>query len=244
MQVSPLFCKNRQKPLGHPTGQSSPKSNFFCQENLTKKIISLENRDTYKFFSKMEINEGRLPADEEVGKTTSGKKIASPKVAMALAGALAAATSPALAEDNTSQIQLAAATSSTSQQVDCVAFVKDQREIAADSGVKMSRKDQKSLLHQCRSGELQARIAEQKKILAEFDKEIEALNLRRNEQNQILDANGQAIAQIVAINDQWVIQRKLNSEIAQIQENIDGSVARQEEMLREAERILQRLATS
>lgn len=39
--------KNRRKRLGLLTGQNAPKSNFFCQQNLTKPQILAENRNNY-----------------------------------------------------------------------------------------------------------------------------------------------------------------------------------------------------
>ena len=60
MQVSPLFCKNPQKPLGPHIGKNTLKSNFFCQLNLTKVSIYLLNRDTYLTFIPMVNNANRL----------------------------------------------------------------------------------------------------------------------------------------------------------------------------------------
>ncbi|SNZ20074.1 hypothetical protein [Cohaesibacter gelatinilyticus] len=92
------------------------------------------------------------------------------------------------------------------QVTDCVAFVKDQRTLATENGVVMSRRDQKSMLHQCRSGQLEARIAEQERILDALDDEIRLLDLRLDEQAQILDEQGRVLAKIIAINGQLIVR--------------------------------------
>ena len=104
MLVTPQICKNRPEWLDLLTGQITSKSNFFCQLNLTKTSNSLLNRDTCITFSKM----GKLDKSAAIG--------------AGMLGILAAA--PAMAEEPKGQIQLAAATTSTSQQVDCVAYAK------------------------------------------------------------------------------------------------------------------------
>ena len=104
MLVTLQFCKNSKKPLGHPTGQTSPKSNFFCQQNLTKPSNSLLNRDTYPNFTQMGINKGAA-------------------LGTMMMGALVAPE--ALAGDKTGEIKLAAATTGVSQQVDCVAYARE-----------------------------------------------------------------------------------------------------------------------
>ncbi len=209
------YRKNTQYPIVFLTGQNTLKSNLFCQENLTKSPKSLENRDTYLSLLKM----GKL---DKLGR------------GLALAGALAAAE-PALAEDQRPSVQLAGMTSG--QVTDCVAFVRDQRALAADNGVQMSRSEQKGLLLDCQNGQLDARIAEQERIIAELDAAIAKLNLRIDEQARILDANGRAIAQIIAINNQLIIRKQLETQIAALDADTAAKLA-------EAERILQRLATS
>lgn len=146
-------------------------------------------------------------------------------------------------------MQLAAMTNG--QVTDCVAFVQEQRDLAAENGIAMGRRDQITMLNQCESGLLQERIAEQERIIATLNERIAHLRMRIDANNRIIDENDQVIAFIVAINGQWVIQRQLEDSIARAdadsvaaQAEIEASRARQEEMLREAERILQSLATS
>lgn len=167
------------------TGQNTPKSNHFCQENLTETDISLENRDTYKFLSKMGIDKGKA-------------------LGAMMLGALA--VEPALAEDQRPSVQLAGYTNG--QVIDCVAFVKDQRTLAAENGVLMSRGDQKGLLIDCQNGELEARIAEQERILASLDEEIRQLGLQLDDQARILDEQGREIARVVSINNQLILRRQ------------------------------------
>lgn len=200
---------NRCNPLGLLTGQNTPMSNLFCQENLTRRAISLENRDTYKILFKM------------------GKLDKSAMAALGMMGALA--TAPALAEDQRPSIQLAGMTSG--QVTDCVGFVKEQQALAADNGVKMSRRDQVGLLDECRSGQLEARIAEQEQILAALDEEIRQIQLRLDEKAQILDEQGRVLAKIITINGQLIIRAQA----------ADQRIAAK---LQEADKILQRLATS
>lgn len=132
-------------------------------------------------------------------------------------------------------MQLAAMTNG--QVTDCVAFVQEQRDLAAENGIAMSRGDQRSLLLQCNNGQLRERIAEQERIIATLNERIAHLRMRIDANNRIIDENDQVIAFIVAINGQWVIQRQLEADIAAIDADI-------ERMLQEAERILQSLATS
>lgn len=195
-----------------PRVLSSKKS----RKSLTEIRKRIENRDTYLILSNM----GKLDKGAAFGAALS-----------------VLAMDPALAEDRPNpNIQLAANTLSE-QVTDCVAFVQDQRDLARENGIVLSRRDQKSLLIDCQGGQLQARLEAQKRILAALDAEIRQLDLRIDENARILDENGRAIAQIIAINGQWVIQRQLQSDIA-------ASKTRQQQMLDEAERILQRLATS
>lgn len=167
------------------TGQNTPKSNLFCQENLTETDIFLENRDTYKLLSKMGIDKGKA-------------------LGAMMLGALA--VEPALAEDQRPSVQLAGYTNG--QVTDCVAFVKDQRTLAAENGVVMSRGDQKGLLIDCQNGELEARIAEQERILASLDEEIRQLGLQLDDQARILDEQGREIARVVSINNQLILRRQ------------------------------------
>ena len=217
------YRKNTQYPIVFLTGQYTPKSNFFCQENLTKSPKSLKNRDTYLSLLKM----GKL---DKLGR------------GLALAGALAAAE-PALAEDQRPSVQLAGMTSG--QVTDCVAFVKDQRALAAQNGTPMSRTAAMTMLGQCENGELEKIVAEQERIIAALREEIKTIQLEIDENGRIIAANGQAIAQIVAINGQLIIRRQaLEEHISETEARIAALDADTEAKLREAERILQRLATS
>jgi hypothetical protein len=85
----------------------------------------------------------------------------------AVAGALmlgAMAGEPALAQNaETPQPIMVAATTTSEQVTDCVAFVREQRDLASETNITMSRGDQKTLLLQCQRGETQARIADKKK---------------------------------------------------------------------------------
>ncbi len=153
-------------------------------------------------------------------------------------GALAA---PVEAQEDRAQVVLAAMDETNGQVTDCVGFVREQRDLARENNIVMSRADQRSLLHQCNNHQLEARIAEQELILASFDERIRQYDLRLNEQGQIIDENNQVIAHIIAINGQWVIQRQLETSIAANEAEAAASRVRQEQMLQEAERILQDL---
>ena len=206
MLVMPLFCKNSKKPLSLLTGQITLKSNFFCQQNLTKTSISLLNRVTCITFSKM----GKLDKSAAIG--------------AGMLGILAAA--PAIAEEPKGQIQLAAATSGVSQQVDCVAYAREGT----------SRADKKQRLKDCRLGKLDTRIsdqeaviAEQQRVLAELNDMLKTHQMRIDELGVIRDANDQELARVVAINGKLLVQRSnLETQIAQSQ-------ARQEVILDEIE---------
>ncbi|SNZ20071.1 hypothetical protein [Cohaesibacter gelatinilyticus] len=207
--------KKHRAPHSLLAGQNSLKSNLFCQENLTKTPISLENRDTYLSLLKMGIDKGKA-------------------LGAMMLGALA--VDPALAEEQQPSVQLAGMTSG--QVTDCVAFVKQQRALAAEHGNPMSRTAAMAMLGQCENGELEKIIAEQQRVIAALRNEIKAIQLEIVENGQIIDANGRAIAKIVAINGQLIIRKQeLDTEIA-------SSRARQDELVRQAEAILQRLATS
>lgn len=187
---------------------------FFCQPNLTEKDVSVENRVNSISSKKM----GQF-----------GKLAGVATLAAALSG------EPVLAEDNAAVLHQAAMTNE--QVTDCVGFVREQRDLARATGITMSRRDQTQLLDQCESGLLQDRIAEQERIIAVLNERIAHLRLRIDANNQLIDENNQVIAFLVAINGQWVIQRQLEAEIVEIDENID-------QMLREAEQIIQSLPTS
>ena len=89
---------------------------------------------------------------------------------------------------------------------DCVGFVKEQRNLQKEVGVIMSRTEQKSLLHECNNGQLEARIEEQRVILAALDEALQPLRLRVEKQ-RIVDEQGNELARILAINGRLVIQR-------------------------------------
>ena len=152
------------------------------------------------------------------------------------------AMDPALAEGTRPPFKLVNATNG--QVTDCVAFVKGQRDLAKDNGIVMTRKDQKLMLLDCRGGQLDARIAEQNRIIAALDDELRKIKLRIDAKAQILDEHNRAIAQIISINGQWVIQRKLKTEIADVRADRSRTQADTNRMLDEAERILKGLATS
>ncbi len=148
--------------------------------------------------------------------------------AIALSGALAG---PLEAQEDNSTVVLAAMDNRSGQVTDCVAFVREQRDLAAENDIAMSRRDQVALLNQCESGILQERIAEQERIITALNSEIAHLQLHVDEQGRVIDANNQEIARILAINGQLIIRRReVRAETAA--------------MLDEAERILQSLATS
>ena len=210
MLVMPLFCKNSQKPLGPHTGQNTLKSNFFCQLNLTKTSFSLLNRDTCITFSNM----GKLDKSAAIG--------------AGMLGILAAA--PAMAEDKTGQIQLAAATSGVSQQVDCKLLARNHEGTG---------KEKMKVYSDCRNGVLQSenealdvRITEQQRIIAALNQILSEQQLRIDELGAIRDANGQELARIVAINGKLLIRRQ-NAEIASAEARARSNAA-----LDEAERYI------
>ncbi len=84
---------NTLNPIGRQTGQNTPKSNFFCQENLTKPLIPLENNDKYSLSSKM----GNLDKSALAGALMmGGAALATP--ALAEQSKLDMLTDPALTE--------------------------------------------------------------------------------------------------------------------------------------------------
>lgn len=97
-----------------------------------------------------------------------------------LAGAVSAmaALSGAVEAQESNGVVLTAMTDTSGQVTDCVGFVREQRDLARENNIVMSRGDQRSLLHECRNGELEARIAEQELILASLDEQIRQYDLR------------------------------------------------------------------
>lgn len=162
--------------------------------------------------------------------------------ALALTGALAA---PVQAQENTSGVVLAAAEGTNTQVTDCVGFVREQRILAQENDTPMSRRSAMTLLAECENEQMAERIAEQELILAALDEQIGQYDLRLDEQNRIIDVNNQEIARIVAINGQLIIQRRqVQTETAALNADTARLDADTEAKLREAERILQSLATS
>ncbi|MGB0900984.1 hypothetical protein [Halocynthiibacter sp.] len=212
---TPPDGNKRRSPIGLLTGQLTPMSKVFCQESLTKTTSWVENKDN--------ITPQKMGAFNRLAQ------------AAALSAGL---TGAAEAQEQQGTVVLAATTETTTQVTDCVGFVREQRDLARDTGIALSRSDQKTLLHECRNGELADRLAEQEAILAdlrirfnEIVEQSEDLQITMNANAQIIDENNTVIAQIVAINGQWVIQRQLENQIEQSQE-------RQQAMLDEADRIL------
>jgi hypothetical protein len=182
---------------------------LFCQENLTKNRFWVINRDTYLF---------------SIRKMKGLRNLAGAVGAMA-------ALSGAVEAQESNGVVLTAMTDTSGQVTDCVGFAREQRDLAQDTGIMMSRGEQRTLLNECRSGQLQERIAEQELILASLDEQIRRYDLRLDEQARIIDANNQEIARIITINGQLIIRRT----------EVQADTAA---MLDEAERILQSLATS
>lgn len=152
------------------------------------------------------------------------------KLGRALTLASAVAAAPVLAEEqNSPTVQLAAITNR--QVTDCVGFVREQRDLARENNIEMSRADQRSLLHQCNRGELQERIAEQERIIAALNEQIEALHLRIDENGRLIDEQGRELARLISINGQLILRRQ----------EVQADTAA---MLDQAERILQSLAMS
>ncbi|MEP5418804.1 MAG: hypothetical protein ABJP89_19580 [Lentilitoribacter sp.] len=178
----------------------------------------LYNRVTYLFYSPKMGKFGQLAGAVAATLTLSGAAAAQEQVPNGLV--------------------LAAADGTTESVTDCVGFVREQRDLATETGISLSRADQKTLLHQCRNNELEAIIAQQNQILAALSGELAALNLSLDDQARILDDQGRELAHIVAINGQLVIRRQqLQLETAQLDADSEAKLA-------EAEAILQRLATS
>lgn len=85
--------KNPRIPSELLTGQNAPKSNFFCQENLTENAKLVENRDTYSSLSQM----GKIDKSALAGALMlSGAIIAEP--ALSEQSKLEQLTDPALTE--------------------------------------------------------------------------------------------------------------------------------------------------
>lgn len=99
---------------------------------------------------------------------------------------------------------------------DCGFYVKEQRLLAAENSIPMSRSDIITALADCRGGKLAARIAGQKKILSKLDAEIQKLDLRIDEKSQILDEQGRVLGKIISINGKLTLRiEQLDAEIEQ-----------------------------
>lgn len=215
---TPQVRKKPPSPIGYLTGQNTPVSNFFCQQNLTQNLFWVQNKDNY-FFQKM----GNL------GKLGNSLKVLA--AATMLTGA-------AEAQETNDGVILAAATDTSALVEHCGEFAKQQRLTNKELGITMTRAEVGALLAECHSGALAKRITEQNQILATLDEQIRQLDLRLDDQARILDENGQVIAHIVTINGQLIIR------IQNTENRIAETDARIAAKLREAERILQSLATS
>ena len=223
MSKMPYYCKNAQSPV--------MLFSVFCQESLTKSRHWVENIDnTLSLFKMAENSLGNSLSEEAVEQTDSGKKIARPKVAMALATSLAA-MAPAgatLAEDNSAKVFQVAST--TSQQVDCKILARNHDGTG---------KEKMKVYSDCRNGVLDAQIAEQEKVIAEQQRILAALNeilanqqMRIDELGRIRDANGKEFARIESINGKLIIRRQ------QLQTQIADSQTRQEAILDDIERYI------
>ena len=71
-----------------------------------------------------------------------------------------------------------------------------------------SRADKKERLKECRLGKLDARIAEQKRILAALNEILAEQQMQIDEQGRILNELDQEIARVVAINGKLLIRRQ------------------------------------
>lgn len=195
-------CKISDNPIGHLTGHFTPVSNFFCQENLTENTFSVQNRDTHLSFLQMK-----------------GLK-------SALAGiALVTSAESALAEDQKPAMQQVGQT--TGQVENCGVFVKEQRELAKENEITMTRNDVITLLADCMGGKMQERIAEQERILAALDQEIREIGLSIDEKLQILDAKKRVLAKVIAVNGKLIIRaQELDQEIASALQKADEILQR------------------
>lgn len=120
---------------------------------------------------------------------------------------------------------------------DCGEFVREQRALAIQENIEMTRQQGMTLLAQCENGEMALIVAAQKQVLAELNAEIEEIGLKIDSNNQIIDDQGRRLAQIVAINGQLIIRRQqVHAETAAL--NADS-----EAQLLHVEQTLQRLVT-
>ncbi len=199
MSQMPYYCKNSQSPV--------MLFSVFCQESLTKFCHWVENIDnTLSLFKMAENSLGNGLSEEAVEETNSGKKLANPKVAMALAAGLTAMApaGAALAEDNSAKVFQVAST--TSQQVDCKIMARNYDGTG---------KEKMRVYSDCRNGVLDAQIAEQEKVIAEQVRILVALNeilseqqMRIDEQGRILNDLGEELARIVSINGKLIVRRQ------------------------------------
>lgn len=184
-------------------------------------------------------------------------KLGSAVSALTLAASLEAGAQSA--ETNNSLVMQQA--TFTLEQVDCVAHVKNERDIRAEAGEPMSRREQKVMLLECRNANTDALIAQQETLIAQQRAQIAALEATITQNRMRLDANGQildeydrVIAELVLVGDQLALQRRTNEDIASQNSQIKGRIAEldaetellradTQRMLDEAERILSGLAS-
>lgn len=147
------------------------------RKSLTDFRNSIENRDTYLIFPNM----GKLEKSAVAG-------------ALMLGGAMVG--EPALAEEKSGQVHLAAATTETTTDV------RDCMELRKELG--WSRKEYRT----CKREQRQARIAEQERIIAALEKILAEQDMRIDELGHIRDANGRELARIQSINGKLLLRRQ------------------------------------
>ena len=84
---------------------------------------------------------------------------------------------------------------------DCVNQIKVLRDEAVANGHPLSRKDQKALLFNCRSVELQERLSAANAELIELDLQIDELGQIRDEKGQVLARLEDVHGQLIIIDD-------------------------------------------
>jgi len=171
---------NHGKPIGYLTGQNSPKSEVFCQENLTEFARKVENRtEITPYIMKLGENGSRMAALAAV-------------VAAGMSGA------PERAEAG-EQIILATAGQTVRSVEDC----KEARRAG-----ELDRAGYRECKRVAQDATIEANkdiIAEQQRVLAALQERLAAYGLQLNSKAQILDEGGQVLAQIVAINGRLVM---------------------------------------
>jgi len=186
----PISSKKSFKPISLLTGQNTPKSNFFCQESLTKWPKFLENRDEFKKLSKM----GKLDKGAALGSMMLG----------------ALAVQPALAEEPKAEVFHVA--SNVSQQVDCVAYAK-KGATRADKKQRLSDCRVGKLDAQIAEQErvLKALNEQLAALNLQIDENARILDEQGNELAQIVAINGQLVMKIQQ-TDQQIAQKLQEAE--------------------------------